>query len=146
MNNYFPAVSLPTYSSSLPVSNSNNFIDPYKIARGEQYVDPQLFQLYLTASMTNIDSLFGDDDKEDSDDVFGNSSLFSQSTFGTSKTIYEEMIARAGLIGKTVDAIDPTTNQIFTGKVNGVTVESGNLQIIIDGRSLPPENLRSIKE
>lgn len=151
MNNYFlPATSVQSASNPFSLPNSNP-IDPYKIANGEQYVDPQLFQLYLTASMTNVDLLFNDNKNDDnnSGDIFSNSSVFPQqsnSSFPSAQSVYEQMIAQSGLIGKTVDAHDPETNQIFSGKVTGVTVESGKLQIIVNGITIPPENLVSVKE
>lgn len=156
MNNYFiPAVNT---SSQDPLSAMRmNGIDPYKIASGQQYVDPKLFQLYLTASMTNMDMLLNDnsnsDNNNNSSDIFSNITGTSQSpfqqtasTFPSSQSVYEQMIAQSGLIGKTVSAKDPETNQVFSGKVSGVTVESGKLQIVVDGKAIAPENLISVKE
>ncbi len=158
MDNYFPTVNLPTSSYSLPSANS--VIDPYQIARGQQHVDPQLFQLYLTSSMSNLDSiLFGDNNNNNQEDsLFGSANPLasypyantqtaqSSSIFPSSYSMFEQMINRAGLIGKTVDARDPNSSGIMSGKVTGVTTESGQLQIIVNGTTIPPENLVSIKE
>ncbi len=143
------------FSTSLPQTTASSMIDPYKIARGEQQVDPKLFQAYLRASVANVDALFGDDKQTDDADVFGTAqdapSQYSNipqaaNVFPDSSQVYEQMINKSGLIGKTVDATDPETKQIITGKIAGVTVESGKLQILINGKAIPPENLLSIKE
>lgn len=137
-----------------PASNTNlssgNIIDPYAIATSKNGPsNPELFKLYLAASMTNVDALFGDNDNDNSSDAY--STLFptqqtANSTFSPAATVYEEMITRSNLIGKTVDAFDPESKKIVTGKVSGVTVESGKLLIIVNGKGLSPENLVTIKE
>ena len=148
-------------SSYLPTSNiftsSSNGIDPYKIATGQQHVDPELFKMYLAASMTNLDSILNSssDNGENSDNNFLGTDLFnsnytgstqSSSIFSSSDLIYEQMIAQANLIGKNVEAYDPDTKQIFTEKVTGVAVSGGRLYITVGGKKIPPENLISIKE
>lgn len=140
---------LPSVNANLPVDSS--LLDPYKIISSGQTVDPELFKLYLTASMTNLDALFGEE-KEDKDDIFNTNSLFSNpysqspTEISSSTSVFNEMIARANLIGKTVDAYDPETGNIFTGRVSSVTVDGGKVAIVVGEKKIPPENLISIKE
>ena len=148
MTFFIPAANVnPAGNSSL---SSGNIIDPYAIATSKNGPsNPELFKLYLAASMTNVDALFGDNNDDNSNDAY--STLFptqqtANSLFSSSASVCQEMLTRSNLIGKTVEILDPESNKIITGKVTGVTVESGKLLILVNGKSLPPENLVTIKE
>jgi hypothetical protein len=143
-----------------------------QINSGNAYSEnPDLFQVLLQQNMNNaFDILFDTKDDESSSgsifpsmysdqtaqsQLFGSTadmtSLLSnvgggQSTYFSGTNPAAEMIAKANLIGKTVDAVDPTTNQTFTGQVKSVQVEGGVLLIEVGDKKVPPENLIKISE
>ncbi|KAF0133323.1 MAG: hypothetical protein FD145_1341 [Candidatus Saganbacteria bacterium] len=156
-----PAVNFGSYGNT-------GTIDVSKFSRtGSPYTDPNSFALMLAQNMNDFDILFGDEEKKDSS-TFGSSSLFSsspssvspyfggltgvdipsdiggQNTFFTGVSPAYEMIARSNLIGKTVEAVNPSTGQKFSGKVESVSVDGGILLINVGGTLLPPENLVSV--
>ncbi len=147
---------LPEANYSALFNSQSSGIDPYKIASGEQYVDPELFKLYLTTSMTNMDRILTQDNSDTSTDnstdfpitdfTYNSMQQNSPSSVSPSYSIYEQMIAKSNLIGKSVEAKDPETGSILTGKVSGITVESGKLEVLVNGKKIPPENLISVKE
>lgn len=107
------------------------------------YSNPDLFRLMLAqkigGSPEDFDILFGEN-KKDEDSLFGSSSIYNP----IPNTM--EMIARANLIGKKVQAVNPENGEIFDGKVESVSQEAGTLLINVGGINIPPENLVTIKE
>ena len=155
-------------SPSIPVNfgpyGNTGTIDITKFTRtGSAYTDPNSFALMLAQNMSATDILFGDENTSNNS-IFGEttnfgstSSIYASSAFGdvfsgaassaiTGVSPAVEMIARSNLIGKTVEAIDPSTRQQFSGKVNSVSIEGGILLINVGGIAVPPENLIQVKE
>ncbi|MFA4966693.1 MAG: hypothetical protein WC624_00515 [Candidatus Margulisiibacteriota bacterium] len=158
---------------SIPVNfgkyGNTGTIDITKFSRtGSATTNTDNFALMLAQNMNAFDILYGDDQSRD-DSIFGSSvfgtapsstsSIFGNVTgvnfpsdIGGVSTGYTgvspavEMIARSNLIGKTVDAIDPSTRQQFSGKVESVSVQGGILLINVGGISVPPENLLTVSE
>lgn len=149
-------------------------IDVSKFSRsGSPYTNPDLFKLMLAqmigGSASDFDTLFGDNEASDTS-LFGGTSFFGQTPSSTSplfngingvsfpsdiggQNIFNsgvspaiELIARSNLIGKTVSAVDPATQQTISGKVSGVSVEGGIVLINVGGTKVPPENLVSVVE
>jgi len=140
-------------------------IDTTKYSRtGSPYTNPDTFALMLAQNLTNnIDILFGDETTSNNS-IFGSSTNFGSgssnafsSAFGTDFSGLPtsgitgvspamEMITRSNLIGKTVEAINPSTGQKFSGKVESVSVEGGILLINVGGTPVPPENLIKVTE
>lgn len=142
-------------------------INPTQFSQtGSPFTDPNLFKLYLAQALdTNaFDILFGDEERRDST-IMGGQSIFGSSPtnvsplFGGISTIdlpsdiggqntffptvnpSELLIARSNLIGKTVEAVNPSTKQTFSGTVNSVGLENGILLIEVGSTKVPPENL-----
>ncbi len=152
-----------------PYGNTGT-LDISKFSRtGSAYTNTDTFQVFLQQNMQNdFDILFGDEQTNANASVLGENSIFNSSpnsnspfyggnisnssypsdlagltnSSGVSPAL--EMIARANLIGKNVDAIDPTTRKTFSGKVQSVSVEGGIILINVDGVSVPPENLLKV--
>lgn len=140
-------------------------IDTTKYSRtGSPYTNPDTFALMLAQNLTNnIDILFGDETTSNNS-VFGSTTNFGStasnsfsSAFGTDFSGLPtsgttgvspavEMIARSNLIGKTVEAVDPSTGKQFSGKVESVSVQGGILLINVGGVSVPPENLITVTQ
>jgi hypothetical protein len=112
--------------------------------------DPQLFRLMLEQQVNqNLSSLFsGDNDEENSsssllgssNDVFN----FSGTTSSALTSPVYQMIAQSGLIGKSVEALDPKTGQTIKGQVQGVEMIGSQIYVMVGGIPVPPENLRRI--
>ena len=117
-----------------------------------QLSDPQLFRLMLQQQINqNLSSLFQSDnnDEENNSSILGSSNdLFNLS--GTSSSALTspayQMIAQSGLIGKTVEALDPKTGQTIKGQVQGVEMIGSQIYVMVGGIPVPPENLRRITE
>jgi len=117
-----------------------------------QLSDPQLFRLMLQQQINqNLSSLFQSDnnDEENNSSILGSSNdLFNLS--GTSSSALTspayQMIAQSGLIGKTVEALDPKTGQTIKGQVQGVEMIGSQIYVMVGGIPVPPENLRKITE
>ncbi len=114
--------------------------------------DNATFQAYLTAQMSQIlNNSNSDDDKNDSG-IFSNN-IFSNQTpnaFGgntNNNAVYTDLIARSGLIGKTVEAVDPSDGSLFSGVVSGVSIDSKSNEILIrvGDKDVLPQYLRSVK-
>ncbi len=145
-------------------------IDTSSFSRtGSAFTDPQLFELTLQQMINkSAQTLLSPSDETAEDDPFSafsfsnssSSSLFtgiggvnmpSDLTGGnilsTSQSLTMQMIARSGLIGKTVTATDPeNTSQTISGKVEGVSVDKGILLVNVGGIEVPPEYLLSVAE
>jgi len=125
--------------------------------------DAQTFQLMLQQNMnkmiSGMDSIFssGSDNDNSSDSIFGSSDDYLSSITGSTQTsgsgIYGsgvnsspilEMISRSNLVGKTVEATDPNTGQVISGKVNSVFYENNILLFDVGGKKIPPENLLKV--
>jgi hypothetical protein len=154
-----------------PYGNTGT-IDPTKYSRtGAANTDPGLFQLMLAQSMNNnaFNILFGNDEDSNNTSIFGSnntafgssSSVFGEDILGNSSASLSsnisnnlsggtspalEMIARSGLIGKTVEAVRPGSKETFKGKVESVSVASGILLINVGGVNVPAENLIKVEE
>lgn len=114
------------------------------------YSNPDLFRLMLAqkigGSPEDFDILFGEN-KDNDDSLFGISSIHNPITntnFAASPAM--EMIAKANLIGKNVQAINPENGETFEGKVGSISSEGGTLLINVGGVNIPPENLVTIKQ
>jgi hypothetical protein len=159
---------------SIPINfgqyGNTGTIDISKFSRtGSPYTNSDSFALMLAQNLnSNFDILFGNEESKNSS-VFGNTNAFGASSANTSSYLGDfginylsdiggqtstttglspalEMIARSNLIGKTVEAINPTTRKHFDGKVESVSVQGGILLINVDGIAVPPENLVQVKE
>jgi hypothetical protein len=160
------------YGPIPPLTDANRgTLDPSQFSRtGSAYTNPEFLQLYMAQlDKQAFDTLFGEEGMNNS--IFGDS---NSSIFGTTPTStdplfggtgastlpsdiagsltntggsqYMEMIAQSGLIGKTVQAMNPQTKQMFTGKVNSVSVENGILLIDVAGIKISPEYLIKITQ
>lgn len=133
------------------------------------YSNPELFQLQLNQAMNSMTAniLFGDEDTKNNA-VFGDSSALLGSTdlssiygssgssnslsdlfgsMGTSTSLnYIQLIAQAYLVGKNVEAINPETKRSFTGTVNSVSLDRGQVLIDIGGIQVPPEYLLKVTQ
>lgn len=155
-----------------PLTNVNRgTLNPNQFTRtGSPYTNPDFLKLYI-AQLDNqaYNTLFGDEDQLNNA-IFGEGSVFGTTPASTSDLFgglgsattnptdisgaltstggsqYLQMIAQSNLIGKTVQALDPTTRQPFTGRVNSVSVENGILLLDVGGKKIPPENLIKITE
>jgi len=149
---------------------NGNSVTPLNYSRAQSpagkaaYSDAELFQVMLQQSVNNMisgaSSLMGSDDSGNESSLFGSSGDFVSNYSGSSQIssygssgLYGsgqntspilEMIARSNLIGKTVEATDPSTGQTVTGKVNSVFYEGGLLLFDVGGVKIPPENLKKI--
>lgn len=141
-----------------------NYSQTHGSAGSTSLSDAQTFQLMLQQNMnkmiSGMDSLFesnSDNNSSSSDSFFGSSGDFLSSVTGSTQTsdsgIYGsgantspilEMIARSNLIGKTVEATDPSTGQTISGKVNSVFYENNILLFDVGGKKIPPENLLKV--
>jgi hypothetical protein len=155
---------IPTVPVNFGQYGNTGTIDISKFTRtGSPYTNPDNFALLLAQNMSAFDILFGDENTS-------NNSIFGESSnFGSTSSIYQssafgnafsgaanmditgvspalEMIARSNLIGKTVEAVNPTTGKQFSGKVESVSVEGGILLINVGGTPVPPENLIKVTE
>lgn len=143
----------------IPRNYSNNLSS----AGSTSLSDAQMFQLMLQQNLNKMisstDSMFSSssDDDNSSDSFFGGASDYLSSVSGSTQTssssIYGsgtnsspilEMIARSNLIGKTVEATDPSTGQVISGKVNSVFYENNILLFDVGGKKIPPENLLKV--
>ena len=159
------------YSQIPPLSNTNRgTIDPTQFSRtGSPYTNPDFFKLYMAQlDQKSFDTLFAEEGMNnsifgDSNSMFGTVPSSTNTLFGgtggatlpsdigagltaTGGSQYLEMIARSNLVGKMAEAINPQTNQKFTGRVNSVMVENGMLLIDVGGVKIPPENLVKITQ
>lgn len=158
------------YGQVPPIRGGNTgTIDTSQFGRtGSPYTNPDFLKL-LNEQMfvQNFDILFGDEEQRDSS-IFGGgnvsnlapsssspmfggltgaqmpSDLGGQTTFFNGVSPQFELIARANLIGKTVEAINPVTKQKFSGEVKSVILDGGILLIDIDGIKVPAENLLKV--
>ncbi len=155
------------------ITNSNyGTIDPSQFSRtGSAYSNPDFLKLYLAQlDQQTFSTLFDENGAEnsifgDSSNIFGSTPSSTSSIFGgtgntalptdlggalsatdTGNSQYLELIARSNLIGKTVQALNPSTKQVFTGKVTSVSVDNGILLIEVNGIKVPPENLLKVME
>jgi hypothetical protein len=149
---------------SIPLNYSNNRSSGY--AANYAGTNADMFQILLQQNMNNMMSsfnpLFNNEEENSSSSFFGSASnflpssnlnngtdLFGQVTGQSSNTTNSpilEMIARSNLIGKTVEAVDPQTGSVITGKVQSVTYEGSLLLFDVGGKLIPPENLRKVSE
>ncbi|OGC14045.1 hypothetical protein A3J90_07295 [candidate division WOR-1 bacterium RIFOXYC2_FULL_37_10] len=118
----------------------------------QQYINPNVFKNLLASKLLEITNGSNDNEEENNNSFWSGMQSTYQTTssqpanlFSPAASVYQEMIAKANLIGKVVDAIDPATNQKFSGTVKGVTIDSGSLKIEVGDKIVPPENLISIR-
>ena len=146
-------------------------IDPTQFNRtGSAYTNPNFLQLYMAQlDKQAFDTLFGEEGMNNSifgdsnSNIFGTTPSSTDPLFGgtggstlpsdiagsltsTSGSQYMQMIMQSGLIGRTVQAMNPQTKKMFTGKVKGVSVENGILLLDVDGIKITPEYLIKITE
>jgi len=131
-------------------------------------VDPKFATVLMNQMTTNnINSILFSDDNESSSsdflgaDLLGNTSSNNDSlssTFGMSGTsgtnnigslqgvpMEFQMTVYSTLIGKSVTAVDPSTNTQVTGAVKSVQLQNGQVMIDINGTIIPAQNLLKIK-
>jgi len=159
-------------SSLPPLSNINRgTIDPTQFGRtGSAYTNPDFLKLYMAQlDKQAFDTLYGDEGLNNSifgdtnsvfntvpsstDPLFGGSggsaslpSDIGGATTSSSGSQYLELIARSNLVGKMAEAINPSTNKTFSGKINSVSVENGILLIDVGGVKITPEYLVKITQ
>jgi len=148
-------------------------LDITKFSRtGSAYTNPDTFQVMLQQNMqSDFDILFGNDDENNNASVLGENNIFSStpssnspyfggtgsgstlpsdlaglSNYSSGTSTAVEMLARANLIGKTVEAVDPSTKQTITGKVMSISAKNGQILIDVAGHDIPPENLLKVTQ
>jgi len=155
----------------IPTSQVLNSIAPAKQTNASssngELSQSQQFQLNLEQAITkSFDNLFNNS-SDNSDSSSGSSDLFSgflpsnstqassntlggdytglqTSTVGSSKAL--EMISQSNLIGKNVEAIDQSTGQKITGKVNSVSLSNNSIIFDVGGVQVPAEAMVKVAE
>lgn len=161
---------LSNYPINFGQYGNTGTIDTSSFSRtGSAFTDPQLFELTLQQMINkSAQTLLSNNNETDEDDPFAAFSFNTNSSssflngiggvtmpsdltggniLSTSQSLTMQMIARSGLIGKSVTATDPeNTKQTISGKVEGVSVDKGILLINVGGIEIPPEYLLSVAE
>ncbi|OGC08025.1 hypothetical protein A2526_02145 [candidate division WOR-1 bacterium RIFOXYD2_FULL_36_8] len=145
VNNFANDLILNRNASSL--DTFNGIFQPS--ATGQKSLDVPSFQNFITSEILKMMSSNEENETEDTfwsglqpTNPFQNQT--ASSLFGTSG-VFDQMVAKANLIGKIVEAVDPKTGEKVSGTVKGVSVQGGSLSIEIGDKIVPPENLLSIR-
>jgi len=150
-----------TNSDASVVGALNNNQITSMLANGS--IDPKFATLLLNQMTTNnVNSiLFGSGtgnttSTDSSFDPFtgmselGNGSntndMFGISSMNSSVTPQFEMSVYSSLIGRTIRATLPVSNQQIEGKVTGMSLQNGQAMLEVNGKLIPIGNLLSIKE
>ncbi|MDA8233841.1 MAG: hypothetical protein M0Z31_03360 [Clostridia bacterium] len=109
---------------------------PYK---GSQTLGKDDFLKLLVAQLKYQDPLKPLEDKEFIAQMAQFSSLEQMQNLGKlqENLIRESIVGQAiNLIGRTVDALDPETNEVFTGKVSAMKMVGGQPKLIIGDKEV----------
>ena len=127
-------------SSDITLSNDTRLKNQGGVPfTGNQSLGKDDFLKLLVAQLKYQDPLKPLEDKEFIAQMAQFSSLEQMQNLGKlqENLIRESVVGQAiNLIGRTVDAIDPETSQVFTGKVTAMKMVDGQPKLIIDGKEV----------
>ncbi len=106
------------------------------------------FMLLLLAQLRNQDPLKPMEDREFIAQLaqFNMVEQMQQMNEGLLSMMYMDQFSQAApLIGKTIEAIDPTTGEKVTGTVSEVTFENGLAELIVGENTVPLENVVKVR-
>jgi hypothetical protein len=157
-----------TDTSISAVSSSNLNLEQNSLSNNNQItsmllngnIDPKFARMLLSQMYNNNVNtiLFGSEDTTGSSssgsiDIFDTQSTASSSNFNslgeaanfTSVSPQYQMSVYSSLIGKTVTATKPLTNEQITGKVTSVQLQNGQVVLNVEGTLVPTGNLLKIQ-
>ncbi len=141
--------------------------DIYSSATGTSGIpvnNPDFLRLFIAQmSSPNLDSLFGNEENDTSifggfgipsstSDLFGgfstgipSTSFFGQNSLYSGFSPQLELAIWSNLVGKTVEVINPQTQEMTSGKVQSIVLQNGQVMLDVDGLLVPTNNLLKAK-
>lgn len=110
-------------------------------------LDRNVFLKLLTTELSNQDPMSPMQDKDFISQLAQFSSLEQSQTLNQNMESFmqsQSITSAAALVGKNVNALNPTTGEMIYGKVDSIRLNSGQLTLQIGGNDIPLEYITNI--
>ena len=131
----------PVQSSGYPYTQQTGVTKPSELGRDQ-------FLMLLLAQLRNQDPLKPMEDREFITQLaqFNVLEQMQQVNENLLAMMYFDQLSQASsLIGKTIEATDPTTGTPISGVVTAVALDNGLAELVVGDTKVPLENIKSVK-